>query len=117
MAAQKNETVPGKEFVLTRSFKAPRALVWEVFTQPKHMEKWFSPAGFKTQSAQTDFRVGGTHHYSQIGPDGKAMWGKLHYQLIQPPEKLVYLQHFSDEKGGVTRHPMAPQWPERMLTT
>ena len=110
-----NET--GKPFVITREFDAPRKLVWEVFTQPEHMEKWLSPAGSKTQHSKMDFRVGGTHHYCQIGPDGQPMWGKLHYEVIQAPEKLVYLQHFSDEQGGVTRHPLAPQWPEKMLTT
>ena len=111
-----NETA-GKPFTITRTFKAPRTLVWEVFTQPQHMEKWLSPAGMKNLSSKTDFRVGGTHHYGQAGPDGGTMWGMLHYQLIQPPEKLVYLQHFSDEKGGLTRHPMAPLWPPQMLTT
>jgi uncharacterized protein YndB with AHSA1/START domain len=44
------------------------------------------------------------------------MWGKLVYKEIVPLEKLVYVQCFSDEKGGVTRHPLAPTWPLEMLT-
>ena len=39
------------------------------------------------------------------------MWGKFVYREIVPPEKLVFINSFSDEKGGMTRHPMAPTWP------
>jgi uncharacterized protein YndB with AHSA1/START domain len=50
-------------------------------------------------------------------PDGKAMWGKFVYREITPPEKLVFINSFSDEAGGVTRHPMAPSWPLQLLST
>jgi uncharacterized protein YndB with AHSA1/START domain len=44
------------------------------------------------------------------------MWGKFVYREITPQEKLVFINSFSDEKGGVSRHPMAPTWPLEMLS-
>jgi uncharacterized protein YndB with AHSA1/START domain len=51
------------------------------------------------------------------GPDGNAMWGKFIYREITPPSRIVLVSMFSDEVGGVTRHPFAPNWPQQMLST
>jgi uncharacterized protein YndB with AHSA1/START domain len=64
-----------------------------------------------------DLRVGGTYLYGMETPDGKVMWGKFVYREITPPERLVFINSFSDEAGGLTRHPMAPTWPLQMLST
>jgi uncharacterized protein YndB with AHSA1/START domain len=45
------------------------------------------------------------------------MWGKFVYREITPPSRMVLVSSFSDETGGVTRHPMAPTWPLEMLST
>ncbi len=45
------------------------------------------------------------------------MWGKFVYREIVPPERMVFINSFSDEKGGLTRHPLSPTWPLEMLTT
>jgi len=63
-----------------------------------------------------DPRPGGSYHYSMQAPDGKAMWGKFVYREVVPPEKLVFINSFSNDKGGLTRHPMAPTWPLEMLS-
>ena len=49
-----------------------------------------------------DLRPGGTYHYGMQTPDGSVMWGKMVYREIVPPEKLVFINSFSDEKGGLT---------------
>ena len=66
-----------------------------------------------------DLRVGGTYHYGMKAPDRLADvgGGSSTYREIVPPEKLVFVNSFSDEKGGVTRHPTAPTWPLQMLST
>ena len=56
-------------------------------------------------------------HYCLRMPDGNEMWGRFVYREILPPEKLVFVNSFSDEKGGITVHPMSPTWPREMLTT
>jgi uncharacterized protein YndB with AHSA1/START domain len=45
------------------------------------------------------------------------MWGKFVYREIAAPGRIVLVNSFSDEKGGVSRHPMAPTWPIEMLST
>jgi uncharacterized protein YndB with AHSA1/START domain len=63
-----------------------------------------------------DLRPGGTYLYGMRTPDGKDMWGRMVYREIVPPEKIVFINSFSDEQGGLTRHPMAPTWPMEMLS-
>jgi len=105
------------EFVITRVLDAPRDLVWKAWTEPDRLMQWWSPKGFTTESCKVDLRVGGTFHYALRMPDGQDMWGKFVYREIVKPERLVYIVHFSDAKGGVTRHPMAPTWPLKTLST
>jgi uncharacterized protein YndB with AHSA1/START domain len=104
-------------FVLTRTFDAPRDLVWEVWTRQEHLSQWFSPKGFKIIAAKMDFRVGGTYLYGLQPPQGPAMWGKWQFLEIAAPERMMLIQCFSDENGGVTRHPYAPDWPRFTKST
>jgi uncharacterized protein YndB with AHSA1/START domain len=106
----------GSDFVLSRVFDAPRDLVWKCFTDPEHMKRWWGPKGVTVIESKMDLRVGGTYLYGMKVPDGPAMWGRMVYREITPPEKLVFINSFSDEKGGLTRHPMAPTWPMEMLS-
>jgi uncharacterized protein YndB with AHSA1/START domain len=91
-----------KDFVMSRVFDAPRDLAWQAFTQPGRMKEWWGPKGFKVIAANMDLRVGGSYHYGMRAPDGKTMWGKFTYRGSVPPEKLVFINSFSDEKGGIT---------------
>jgi uncharacterized protein YndB with AHSA1/START domain len=49
-------------------------------------------------------------------PDGGTMWGRFIYREIKEPPRIVLVNSFSDENGGVTRHPMSPTWPLEMLS-
>jgi len=104
------------DFVLSRVFDAPRDLVWKCFTDPERMRHWWGPKGFTVIASTMDLRPGGTYHYGLKSPDGRAMWGLFRYREIVPPQKLVLIGSFSDEKRGITRHPMVPSWPLEMLS-
>ena len=104
-------------FTTSRELDAPRALVYQVHTDPDHLAQWMGPDGFRGIHTAMDLRPGGSHHYGIEGPGGMQMWGKQVFREIAPREKLVYLQSFSDREGGLTRHPMAPTWPLQMLAT
>jgi uncharacterized protein YndB with AHSA1/START domain len=106
-----------KPFSISRDLKAPRALVWAVQTDPKHIAKWLGPEGFKAIHSAMDFRVGGKYHYGLEGPGGMQMWGLQRFREIVPEEKIVLIQSFSDKDGGLARHPMSPDWPLEMLAT
>jgi uncharacterized protein YndB with AHSA1/START domain len=105
-----------KPFILTRTFDAPRKLVWEVFTQAEHLKHWMGPTG-QLSHATVDLRPGGIFHYGMAMPNGDVMWGKWIFKEIVPPEKLVVIVAFSDADKGETRHPMAPSWPLETLST
>jgi uncharacterized protein YndB with AHSA1/START domain len=91
--------------------------VWKAFTDPERMKQWWGPKGFTVIASKMDLRPGGTYHYGMRAPDGSPMWGKFVYREITPPERMVFISSFSDEAGGISRHPMAPNWPLEMLST
>ena len=105
------------EFVITRVFDAPRELVWKAFTDPERMRQWWGPKGFSVIASKMNLRPGGTYHYGMRAPDGTPMWGRFVYREIAAPERIVFVNSFSDEAGGVTRHPGHADWPLEMLST
>ena len=105
------------EFVYTRTFDAPRDLVWKAFTEPERLTKWWGPKGFTMVSCKVDLRVGGMFHYCMKTPDGHEMWGKWIYKELSPPEKMVNVVSFSDANAGITRHPMSATWPLEVENT
>jgi uncharacterized protein YndB with AHSA1/START domain len=104
-------------FVINRSFDAPLNLMFEMFTDPKHFSQWLAPTGFTMKYLKAEIKPGGTSFYCMSGPGDMKMYGKATYQEIKKPNRIVYTQYFCDEKENITRHPMAPTWPEAMLTT
>lgn len=107
----------GKEaFVINRTFDAPLATMYEMWTNPDHFMKWLAPTGFDMKFIRVDIRSGGEGFYVMSGPNNLKMYGKISYIKIDKPERLVYTQQFCDENEKVSRHPMAPTWPETMIT-
>jgi uncharacterized protein YndB with AHSA1/START domain len=109
----------GKEkFFINRTFDAPLDVMFDMWTDPKHFAQWLAPTGFTMTFHEADIRPGGRSFYSMASDNGKMkMHGRAEYLKIEKPRLLVYKQQFCDEKGGVSRHPGAPVWPETMLTT
>jgi uncharacterized glyoxalase superfamily protein PhnB/uncharacterized protein YndB with AHSA1/START domain len=108
---------PSKPFILSRTFDAPRDKVWKAWTERDRLMQWFTPKGFKMTTAKLDLRPGGMFHYCMRSSEGKEMWGKFVYREIAAPDRIVVVNSFSDEAGGITRHPMSPTWPREMLST
>jgi uncharacterized protein YndB with AHSA1/START domain len=104
-------------FVITRTFDAPRDLVFQAWTQCAHLKHWWGPKGFAFETCKIDLRPGGVFHYGMRAPDGALMWGKWTFQEVAVPERLVFVVAFSDAAGGETRHPFAPDWPLETLST
>ncbi|MEQ1721642.1 MAG: SRPBCC domain-containing protein [Pseudobdellovibrio sp.] len=107
---------PVDNFVINRSFEAPIETVFEMWSNPNHLSQWLAPTGFTMNNTQADVDAGGTLAYSMSG-NGVTMYGKINYKEITKPNRLVYTQIFCDKDGNISRHPMAPTWPETMLTT
>ncbi len=103
-------------FVISRTFQAPRALVWKVWTERDHLVRWFGPKGGTIAQGTLDLRPGGVFHYG-MHYSGKELWGRWIFKEVVAPEKLVWINSFSNPHGGIERHPFAPQWPAEMMTT
>jgi uncharacterized protein YndB with AHSA1/START domain len=119
MATRNNPfPVPGeRELVITRVFDAPRELVWQAFTESDRLIHWWGPIGFEMLASRIDLCPGGVFHYSMRSPDGRVMWGRFIYREIAAPERLVFVNSFSDEEGNVVRSPFSPTWPLEILNT
>jgi uncharacterized protein YndB with AHSA1/START domain len=105
------------EFVISRVLNASQDKVWKAWTEREELMKWFGPKGVTMPAARMDFRTGGEFHYCMRTPEGHDMWGKWVFREIDAPNKLVLISSFSDAQGGITRHPMAADWPLETLST
>ncbi|MBK9040976.1 MAG: SRPBCC domain-containing protein [Bdellovibrionales bacterium] len=104
-------------FVINQTFDAPINLMFEVWTNPKHLSQWTGPAGSKIDYLKADIKPGGSAFYCMTGQGDGKIFGKATYLEIDKPCRIVYTQCFCDENEKVNRHPMAPTWPEVMKTT
>ena len=106
----------GEQFVISRTFDAPRELVFKAWTEPQHLAQWWGPKGMAIKVHRLNLERGGIFHYSMHTPDGHEMWGKFVYREIVPPARLVFVNSFSDKDAGITRHPMSAEWPLEVLS-
>jgi len=98
MTATGTTKINDREIVITREFAAPRQLVWDAFTKPEHIEKWFGPKGFTTRVDALDLKVGGRSKYVMIGPDGPEYPANGVFKEIVPIEKIVSIaDEFSED--------------------
>jgi len=105
------EKPSGKELVITKELNAPKELVYKVWTQKEHLEKWWGPKGFDINVSKFDFVPGGTFLYSIAMPDGSEMTGLFVYLEIVPGEKVIFVNSFADKDGHIMRAPFSPTWP------
>jgi uncharacterized protein YndB with AHSA1/START domain len=97
-----------RELVLERVFSAPRELVFKMYTEAEHLKHWWGPRGWEVPVCKVDFRPGGVWHYCMKCVDrdqgqffGMESWGKAIYEEMIEPEKIVYVDYFSDAEGNV----------------
>ena len=93
-------TPTDREIVLTRVFNAPRRLVFDAFTKPELLKRWFGPRGWSLVVCEVDLRVGGTFRFVLRSPDGKEMGIRGVYREIVAPERSVHLESYDDYPGG-----------------
>jgi uncharacterized protein YndB with AHSA1/START domain len=92
------------EIVMTRTFDAPRALVWEAMSKPELIKRWlFGPPGWVMTTCEDDLRVGGSFRWAWSGPDGTGMAMHGVYREVTPPERVVRTEIFDfgcNAQGG-----------------
>lgn len=84
-------TENGDVLVITRTFEAPRALVWRMFSDPAHLARWWGPAGYTNPVCQLDFRLGGRWHNVMRSPTGEEYPVDVEFTEIVPPERIAWV--------------------------
>jgi uncharacterized protein YndB with AHSA1/START domain len=92
-------TPTDREVVMTRVFDAPRQMVFDAFTQPELLMRWFGPRGWSLEVCEVDLRVGGGFRFVLRGPDGRSMGMRGVYREIVSPERSVHMETFDDFPG------------------
>ncbi len=98
-------TPTDREIVITRVFDAPRELVFDAHTDPKHLPNWMTgPEGWTMPVCEIDLRPGGAWHFVWRKDDGSEMGMRGEYREVKPPERVVHTESWGEE------------WPETLNT-
>jgi uncharacterized protein YndB with AHSA1/START domain len=92
-------TPADREIVMTRVFDAPREMVFDAFSKPELLKRWFGPRGWSLVVCEIDFKVGGGFRFVLRGPDGRDMGMRGMYREITAPERSVHMESFDDYPG------------------
>jgi uncharacterized protein YndB with AHSA1/START domain len=101
-AAQPTATV---NLVMRRMIRAPAARLFEAWTQPEHLLKWWGPRDVTCIAAEVDLRVGGGYRLGNRLPDGRELWIFGEFEEVAPPHRLAYTWNLEGD----------PRPPERVL--
>lgn len=90
-----------RTFVMTREFDAPARLLFEAYSRPEHIRKWFGPVGWPVTLCEIDFRVGGRFRFAMTGPSGEqnTPFGGVYLEIV-PNRKIVYDNGFHSPGAG-----------------
>ena len=89
------------QLLLEREFQAPRDLVFEVWSEPKHLANWWGPNGFSMPFCEVDFRVGGSYRICMRSPEGEDHWLSGEYKVIDEPQRLVFTWLRENTDGSI----------------
>lgn len=92
-------TPTDREVVMTRVFDAPRHMVFDAFTKPELLKRWFGPRGWSLVVCEVDLKEGGGFRFVLRGPDGNDMGMRGVYREILAPERSVHMESFDDFPG------------------
>jgi uncharacterized protein YndB with AHSA1/START domain len=92
-------TPADNQIVMTRVFNAPRSMVFDAFSKPELLKKWFGPRGWSLDVCEVDLRVGGGFRFVMVGPAGQRMGMRGVYREISAPDRSVHVESFDDFPG------------------
>jgi uncharacterized protein YndB with AHSA1/START domain len=113
-ANQTTLELPGdREIVISRAFNGPSRIVFEAWTKPELVMRWWAPKGLGTSmvSVDADVRAGGRYRYVFRHRTGATLAFSGNYIEVTPPSRLVYTQLFEPAAGGAQ-----PGDPEVVIT-
>jgi uncharacterized protein YndB with AHSA1/START domain len=87
--------------ITMREFDAPRELVFEAWTDPRHLSQWWGPNGFTTTTSAFDMRPGGVWRFVMHGPDGRDYENRITFDEIVKPERIRFRHDGGDDAEPV----------------
>jgi uncharacterized protein YndB with AHSA1/START domain len=84
---------------LIADFDAPIEQVWELWSDPRKLERWMGPSPYQANVEKHDLSSGGEIAFSMTGPDGDKHWGIWRVTAVDPPASLEYADSFADADG------------------
>jgi uncharacterized protein YndB with AHSA1/START domain len=107
-----------REITISRVIDAPRELVFEAFTEVRHLSRWWGPDGFTTTTRAFAFRGGGEWDFVLHGPDGTDYQEWISWTEIAPPERIALLHGASrgDPNAFESVLTFAPEGPDGAAT-
>lgn len=100
MNASNKAAIARAELTIKRIFDAPKELVFDCWTQEKHMAKWLFPKDFTLPFSQSDVRAGGSYRSCLRALDGTNHWLGGTYQEVTPHDRIVFTHAWQDEAGN-----------------
>ena len=90
-----------RTLTIKKTLPAPVELVWQAWTQPDHIAKWWGPPGMEVKIIEHDFKIGGKWKYSMVMPDGNEFITEGVYSEIVEFEKIISSADFRPMTEGV----------------
>lgn len=103
------------KYILDHVFAAPLKLVWNCWTDPQLLHRWYGP-NVETTIHKFDLRAGG-EWLNEMNWGGKSDFSKMSFQEVLQFQKMVWHHSSTDAKWNVTSNVMMPDWPRTLLTT
>jgi uncharacterized protein YndB with AHSA1/START domain len=97
MSNQQPTRATTHEVRISRTFDAPVESVWNAWTQPEQVMRWWGPTGFTSPLAEMDVREGGTSLVCMRSPDGHDLYNTWTYRKVVPLQRMEFVQRFSDQ--------------------
>ena len=85
---------------ITAGFDAPIGRVWQVWSDPRQLERWWGPPGYPATVTEHDLAPGGTVAYVMTSPDGHRHGGWWRVRAVDPPHELEFEDGFVDADGN-----------------
>ena len=91
-----------REIVMSRTFSAPRELVWEALSRPEHIRRWYGPRSETMTICEIDFRVGGKWRFVLESEGGGGCAFRGEFRRIERPETIVQTSEYEDMAGHIS---------------
>ncbi len=99
-----------KTITVKREFAAELAIVWDAYTKPELLDKWWAPKPWQSKTRSMNFTEGGSRHYAMVGPKGEEHWAFFNYETIKKLNYFSGKDGFMDANGVANNEMPQTHW-------